>query len=187
MLLTTTLAAVGGVTGGIARMFRNSGDLEIFAALALVLVGVLLAVCSQLPDRKKNPWIPVWFLVPSIMAFGVGIFWSIGLMVNATQKQDRPTLNGQLVADANAGWLLKIQATASGLRADDQLQVLVYEQPKGGVKAKPPTPLPSVQALPSASATETTSPQRSTSIRPSTTSATATPAPLLDGDRLLFT
>ena len=153
VLLTATLAAVGGVTGGIARMFRNSADAEILSALGLVIAGVLLAVCSNLVDRVKHPRTPVVLLLVSVLAFGGGTLYSLGLMINATQKQDRPTLNGQLIPSAGAGWLLKIQASASGLRADDQLQVLVYGQPEGGKAVSP----------------------------------MSTPAPYLDGDRLLFT
>ncbi|GLY93416.1 hypothetical protein [Actinoplanes sp. NBRC 103695] len=84
---------------------------------------------------------------------GRGFGTAVGWLSDATQKQDRPTLNGQLIPSAGAGWLLKIQASASGLRADDQLQILVYGQPEGGKAVSP----------------------------------MSTPAPYLDGDRLLFT
>ena len=72
-----------------------------------------------------------------MVAFGFGLSWTLNLMINATQEDDRPTLNGQLVVDENAGWQLKIQASASGLRAQDRLQVLVYGQRQAGQGADP--------------------------------------------------
>jgi hypothetical protein len=171
VLLTVTLTAVGGATGGIARMFRNSDNLYISGALALVLCGVLLAVCANLPDRnaaseekkKRNVFVAALSLGVSMVAFGLGLFWTLNLMINTTQEDDRPTLNGQLVVDENAGWQLKIQASASGLRAEDRLQVLVYGQPQAG---QGPNPSGAASATPA----------------PAPTASGA----YLDGDRMLF-
>ncbi|HEY2947452.1 MAG TPA: hypothetical protein VGJ53_03495 [Micromonosporaceae bacterium] len=166
VLLTASLGAVGGLTGGIARMFRNSDPWQIQLGLGLVLLGVLCAVISGIPHNKPAAII---LLSASIVLFGFGTYWSLSLMVATSRVQDRPALSAQLAFSDESGWVLKVQSSSSGLDADDQLQVLVYAQPKRGTRpaATPPTPA-------------------RTPTRPAP-QVTRTPAHNLDGDRLLFT
>jgi len=52
--LTTALTAIGGLTGGLARMFRNSGNVLFFPAavrpFALILVAIVLAIVASVWD-----------------------------------------------------------------------------------------------------------------------------------------
>lgn len=186
VLLTASLGAVGGLTGGIARMFRNSNPLQIKIALGLVLLSVLLAVIAGV---WKHPIPLVVLLTLGTISFGLGSYQAISLMVASSRVQDRPAISAQLTFSQAAGWVLKVQSSSSGLDADDQLQILVYAQPKRGANAgsaeKLPTSAPvSPSPGPSRKMTPTSAPEK----RPTTTpEATRTPALRLDGDRLLFT
>jgi hypothetical protein len=184
-LLTASLGAIGGLTGGIARMFRNSSTLLILIALAAVLGAVLFAILSGLPKRRTTS---VLLLAVSTALFGCGVYEAMSLMVSASRVQDRPTLSAQLVNSQATRWILKIQVSSSGLQATDQLLVLVYAQPKRSITTttRPPTqaatPTRSTTAAPtSASNTPLTS-------SPSTPNGRASriAAAHLDGDRLLF-
>jgi hypothetical protein len=182
VLLTASLGAVGGLTGGIARMFRNSDAGQIQFALGFVLLGVLVAVVSGLPGVKL--W-SVVLLAASMVLFGIGTYMALNLMVASSRVQDRPALSAQLTYSDDAGWVLKVQSSSSGLEADDQLQVIVYAQPKRGSRP-PSTPSPpSVSPTPGAGRT---TPPGTAGARPTFAApqVTRTPARNLDGDRLLF-
>jgi hypothetical protein len=172
--LTASLGAVGGLTGGIARMFRNSGFWSILLAVALVLASVAIATTVRLATSKTAAHLLVLF---STILFGTGAFWSMSLMVAASRTQDRPTLSAQLVQLPGKTYMLKVQTSSSGLDANDQLQLLVYAQPgpRAKVPGNSPTPSGSLASAP------TSAPMDRATVRPS-----RVPAPRLDGIRLFF-
>jgi hypothetical protein len=180
VLFTTSLAAFGGLTGGIARMFRNSGNVWISVAILLVLLGVLLAVVTLTSPWK---WLSVVLLVLSTVLFGAGVYKSLDLMVGSSRIQDRPALSAQL-SGTESGWVIKVQASSSGLGAHDQLQVLVYAQPRKGARLLTPTPVPPTTL---SSAPDTTLGPGPRATPGPTAGVVLSPAPSLDGDRLLFT
>jgi hypothetical protein len=175
-LFTASLGAIGGLTGGIARMFRNSDGLSILLAFALVLGSVVIAVAARLMRRTAA----IASLAIAMVTFGTGTFLAIAQMVESAQTEDRPTLTAQLVAAGGSGWLIKVQASSSGLSATEQLLVLVYAQPKRSVIQ----PSPSTDS----SAAATRSGRPAPTARPSVPSPTPSvvAAGRLAGDRLLF-
>jgi hypothetical protein len=197
-VLTASLGAIGGLTGGIARMFRNSATVSILLALGLVLGAVLLAILSGLLGRT----VAIFLLALSTGLFGGGVYEAMNLMVSSSRIQDRPTLSAQLVNGQATGWILKIQASSSGLQAQDQLLVLVYAQPKNPHPSSPqrtsiparrtPTPTRAPDPTPAAAAptrAATPSAGASPGTRPTTRpspSPSRVAAPHLDGDRLFF-
>ncbi len=134
-LFTASLGAVGGLTGGVARMFRNGSHVLVVVAFALVLLSVLLAVLARLWGRG----VAAVMLTAGLLAFGFGSFIGVEQMVKSAKTLDRPALAAQMVR-VDDGWVLKVQAGSSGLRATDQLQVLVYGQTAQLAPQVSPTP-----------------------------------------------
>ena len=127
VLFTASLGAVGGLTGGIARMFRNNSLPGISVAIGLVLLAVALAVTARL--WPLNP-LKVTALAVSMVLFVAGTIAALDLMVKSSHTRDRPELEVQLSSEKESEWVMKVQSSSSGLDADDQLLVLVYGQPK---------------------------------------------------------
>jgi cell division septation protein DedD len=165
--LTGTLTAVGGLTGGIARMFRNHqwGSVLPFG---LVLVAVLAAVMAAVLEESKREELQQFAALAVGLGgtvFAVGVIWAVALMVNTASIEDRPALSAQLAKDSTGAWSVKGTAKSSGLAADEKMQVYVYSLPKdtsectSGVATSTPSPS---SASPTSAASASTTPSAST-------------------------
>ncbi|MQA24686.1 MAG: hypothetical protein GEU94_04275 [Micromonosporaceae bacterium] len=173
VLFTASLGAIGGLSGGVARMFRNGDQAVIKWAFGLILASVVLAVFARL---WRHVWAMVGILTLSMVSFGFGAFLGMDQMVDSVSTQDRPSLAAQLAKSGKAEWMLKVQASSSGLTANDELQLLVYAQPASGI----PAPTDGGIAV---STPEPPSPDQSAG---PPLSPTLVPAGQLKGDRLFF-
>lgn len=144
--LTTALAAVGGLTGGIARMFRNNPDLAI-GVLLLMVGAVLVALVAQ--------FIVGWhasgaraLVALGILCFVTSLAGGMWMAVDTAKETDRPNLSAELTKTSDGRWTIKGTASASGLRASGSLQVYLYGYPASDSGAR--TKLASASAGPNA-------------------------------------
>jgi hypothetical protein len=129
--VTTALGAVGGLTGGIARMFRNHGA-DAKLSFALVLIGVAVAVVAWGVSgllSEGQLWISILLIIGSAAAFAVGTYLAVGLMVDTASIEDRPALSAKITANDEGIWIIEGVAATTGLRASEQMQVYVYSIP----------------------------------------------------------
>jgi hypothetical protein len=131
-ILTTALAAVGGLTGGIARMFRNNPDTASRVFVAIVLAIGLALVAQFIGPGLRFRWVSVSLVLASIALFSVALGDALLMAVHTANVTDRPSLNAELEQSADGLWFIRGDASASGLTADGSLQVYVYAYPANG-------------------------------------------------------
>lgn len=127
--LTTALAAVGGLTGGIARMFRNNATLAV-VVLLLMIGAVLLALLAQLIQEQWT-WLARGFVAAGILCFVASLAGGMWMAVDTAQETDRPNLSAELDQGDDGQWFLKGTASTSGLEASGSLQVYLYAYSSG--------------------------------------------------------
>jgi outer membrane protein OmpA-like peptidoglycan-associated protein len=176
--MTAALTAVGSLTGGIARMFRNY-EWPTIVSFGLVLFGVLFAIVAAVLPGGTRQVLPRAFVVLGAISFVGGVMLAITLMVAATGKTDRPALSAQLAKDATGAWSVKGTARTSGLKTKDKMSVYLYSLPpntdncnKSGVTTS--TPTPSATSSP----TSSTEPPGGASPSPTLTPAKPPTAPI---------
>jgi hypothetical protein len=123
-LLITALGAFAGLTGGVARMLRNQPVASPFA-IGLVVVAIFLALASKVMWTR-------WLLLAAALATTVGIVWALTLMVNTTSGTDLPQAAAKFSEIKTGGLLLSGTVSATSMKSNAPLQVVVYEQPEAG-------------------------------------------------------
>jgi hypothetical protein len=124
--VTTLLTTLGGLTGGLARMIRNNQH-DAKAVFLVAFAAVVLALVAQVASKANGMvWLKLAVLAVSTILFSVSTIWGIGLAVDNSTIEDRPSLSAQLVSTDAGLWAIKGSASTSGLRADERMQVLVY-------------------------------------------------------------
>lgn len=138
--LTASLAAVGGLTGGIARIFRNHSPWGASLPFILVLLGVLAALLVAVFQVKGTgepaAWVR-WVLGVAVGLSLAGVFVAVYLIASTVSIEDRPTLSADLVEGSSGAWTLKGAAVSSGLGADAKIQVYLYALPTDTEECEP--------------------------------------------------
>ncbi|MFE3998076.1 hypothetical protein ACFX43_04655 [Nocardioides sp. YIM B13467] len=129
VVLTTALTAVGGLTGGIARMFRNSSTLAV-VVLLVMLLAVLCALLAQLTKGWKAG-LTRGLLVAGVLLFVLSLGGGMYMAVDTAKNTDRPNLSAGLTKAEDGQWTLEGTASASGLKASGSLLVYIYAYPTG--------------------------------------------------------
>jgi hypothetical protein len=126
-LLIAALGTVGGLTGGISRVFRNNPALGL-VCLLFAIVAILLAVLPRVAHHHRwvTPSLVTFSLLSFVLATGLGLY----LAVDTAQETDRPNLSANLVETPSGQWILEGSASASGLAADGSMQVYIYAIPE---------------------------------------------------------
>ena len=118
--VTAGFAAVGAVTGGLERVFRNLPDWA--TAVILILTAAIIAVGIVGPavtEKIKDGWLVVGTLLLVGMT-GVISF----LVVNGASTVERPSVSGALTA-ADKSLTVKGMVEASGLKSDEHMLIKV--------------------------------------------------------------
>ena len=126
-VLTTGLATIGGLTGGIARMLRNNPGLSLVTLLA-ASCAILAALLAQVWRRDLRT--SRLLVVVSILLFVASVSLGSWLAVDTASARDRPSLSAKLSTTADGEWAIEGAAAASGLAARDSLQLFIYAIPE---------------------------------------------------------
>lgn len=126
-VVTGALTAVGGLTGGIARMFRNNPTMAL-VTLLLAVAAILLALFARF---HQDPRSANRLLAAAMIAFAISLSASMYLAVDTAKVTDRPSLSAELTQTGAGDWTLEGSASASGLKASGSMQVYIYAIPRG--------------------------------------------------------
>jgi hypothetical protein len=128
VVLTGLLTAVGSYTGGVARMVRNDPTEAILVFVGVFVAVVLGVVAGEVAKAGAGEkWgAHLWLMLAGLIVFFVSLVVALRIAVESSAREDRPSLNAQLVASDLRMWSVKGTAGTSGLRTDERLQVLVY-------------------------------------------------------------
>jgi hypothetical protein len=132
--VTTALAAIGGLTGGIARMLRNNPALSLITLLAAV-AAILAALLAQY--WRGRPRVFRTLIIASIALFIGAVALGCWLAVDTVGERDRPGLTAKLTQNDAGAWSIEGTAAASGLAARDSLQVFIYAIPPNETQPRP--------------------------------------------------
>lgn len=130
-VLTASLGAIGGLTGGIARMFRNNPDLALLT-LSLAIAAILAALLAQFWHRNTRR--SSILVAAAILLFVGSVALGSYLAVDTARVTDRPSLTARLTQTPTAGWAIEGTAGASGLAAGGSLQLFIYAIPENAEK-----------------------------------------------------
>jgi len=133
-VLTTALAAFGGLTGGIARMLRNNPVWSLITLLTAV-GAVLTALLAQY-WRAAHPHRSRGLIVTSILLFVGAVSFGCWLAVDTAGKRDRPGLTAKLSQSNTGAWSIEGTAAASGLAARDSVRLFIYAIPRNDAKTR---------------------------------------------------
>ena len=117
--VTAAFGALGSLTGGFERAFRDNQNLSI---ALLVATAVIVGVGVIAPAVSKK--IPDW-----VLAIGVGLLLGVGtwfavLIVGGTSTKERPRVSGSL-AVTDKQLMIKGLVEASGLKSDEHMLIRV--------------------------------------------------------------
>jgi hypothetical protein len=131
--LTVALAAVGGATGGLARMFRDqTGAAQ--AAIALIFLAFALAALARLPAttsgssavlarrRRQRSLI----LLASGLVLVIGIALAFNAQIVVMGNGQAPVVTGT-VTPTSAGDALDAHVLANGVKSSNRIVVLAFE------------------------------------------------------------
>jgi hypothetical protein len=127
--LTVALAAVGGATGGLARLFRDQTTVARLA-IGLVFLSFLLAALASraaagsLVSRRAGP--RGLLLLLSTAAFIVGAALAFDAQIAVLGTGQAPVVTGS-VAPTSAGSTLTARVLATGVQADRRVVVFAFE------------------------------------------------------------
>ncbi len=135
VVLTGLLTAIGGYTGGVARIMRND-PLMVQGLLEMVFVAVVFALVAMSITHHSRVWKlqgqPIRIIRLVLLAASVWILFSAvakaldAATLTVTETADRPALSAQLVENEMGAWSVTGNAETYGLSPDDRMQVLVY-------------------------------------------------------------
>src|SRR5687768_10721998 len=94
-VLRWALALFGGLTGAVARMVRNNAA-DAKTVVIMVIVAVGLALLARLVSSSADPrrvGLSSFMFVVSLIVLIWGLVWSVSLMVNAIDTDDRPSIS----------------------------------------------------------------------------------------------
>lgn len=139
-VITGVTALVGGLTGGVARLARNSPS-AIPIIVGLALAAALLSFLASLkPKWHGDPLL----LIMSFLLFVCAGFFTAQNLSQSLATPDRPIVSAKWVKLENQ-WSLEGKVTASGLKTSGQLTVIAQRLYDRG---DPPVPAHST-SLPS--------------------------------------
>ena len=143
------LAAIGGATGGLARLFRDQTEAATLA-IALILLSLALAAwargvgtsASARESRSASSLANRWrtkaaLLFLSIAVLFVGLFIAIRAQIDVMSTSQAPQLFGN-VQRAATQWQFVGGVKASGVRSSDRITIYSYQTTDAEVSANRP-------------------------------------------------
>jgi hypothetical protein len=131
--LTVALAAVGGATGGLARMFRDqTGAAQ--ASIALIFLAFALAGLARLPasaagssaGRARRGRQRSLILLASGLVLVIGIALAFNAQIVVMGHGQAPVVTGTIMP-TSSGDSLDAHVVASGVKSSDRIVVLAFE------------------------------------------------------------
>jgi hypothetical protein len=132
--LTVALAAIGGATGGLARLFRDQTGAA-RASIALVFVSFALAALARRPvttpgghvgKRVRRRDLRAGMLLISALTLVVGIAWAVDAQIAVMGRGQAPAVTGS-VTPTSSGDALDAHVVATGVRSSNRIVVLAFE------------------------------------------------------------
>jgi hypothetical protein len=132
--LTVALTAVGGATGGLARLFRDEtgaarGSIAlIFVSFALAAVAARTGAGTGVlgsPTRRRLR-LRAALLMISTAAFVGGVAWAFDAQISVMGRGQAPLVTGA-VTPAASGATLDARVTATGVRSSNRIVVYAFE------------------------------------------------------------
>jgi hypothetical protein len=131
--LTVALAAVGGATGGLARMFRDqTGAAQ--ASIALIFLAFALAALARLPAtaagssavRVRRQRQRSLILLASGLVLVIGIALAFNAQIIVMGNGQAPTVTGT-ITPASSGDSLDARVIATGVKSSNRIVVFAFE------------------------------------------------------------
>jgi hypothetical protein len=132
--LTVALTAVGGATGGLARLFRDQTGAA-RGSIALIFVSFALAALAARtgagtgvlgsPTRRRLRLRAALLLI-STAAFVGGVAWAFDAQISVMGRGQAPLVTGAVTPVAS-GATLDARVTATGVRSSDRIVVYAFE------------------------------------------------------------
>src|SRR5688572_16792549 len=110
-ILTTALAAVGGLTGGLAPTVRNDPDAASRVFVVIVLAVGLALVAQFMGPGVRLRWVSVSLVLGSIALFSVALGDALLMAVHTANVTDRPSLNAELEQSTDGLWFVRGDAS----------------------------------------------------------------------------
>lgn len=123
-VLVSTLAIVGGLTGGIARMFRNNAELASGSFIA-VTIAIGCALAGYLLSAMQHTYPARIAAAVGIGLFVIGLAGGLFTAVATAGIEDRPRLSASFTIEDDQ-WLVEGSVSASGFRATETIHTYVY-------------------------------------------------------------
>jgi hypothetical protein len=132
--LTVALAAVGGATGGLARMFRDqTGAAQ--GSIALIFLAFALAGLARLPAIApgssagrmfRRQRLRALILLASGLVLVIGIAWAFNAQISVMGHGQAPVVSGT-ITPTSSGDSLDAHVIASGVKSSNRIVVFAFE------------------------------------------------------------
>jgi hypothetical protein len=139
-VLVASLAAIGGATGGLSRLFRDQNRTA-SVAVGLVLLSVVLAALSRglgataagttaaavrrSPSRMRTAG-KALLLFLSVAALFVGIFLAVNAQIRVMGTSQAPEIAGNVRRDADE-YVFEGDVKASGVTSNRRITIFAYQ------------------------------------------------------------